>query len=134
LRIKPELGQASENDAHSSMKQRCDVLHEDVAGSNLANDSHHVSPQAGPFAVDPLLESGLADVLAWKPASHDVNSAAPRSSVKGAHVIPDRERRQGSIVLSYHKHGLSVGLALDGADAPVPEQLPGEDASTSARE
>jgi hypothetical protein len=72
--------------------------------------------------------------LTGKPASHDVNNSAPRSAVKGLHVIPNREKREASIVLSCHKHGLSVGLPFDGAHASVSEQLAGKDAATSACE
>jgi hypothetical protein len=74
------------------------------------------------------------DVLARKAPCHHVNKAIPWSSVKGLHVIPNRERREGSIVLSCHKHGLGVRVPLDGADASVPEQLAAENASTSACE
>jgi hypothetical protein len=85
------------------------------------------SSDACPLACD-------ADVLAWKPASHDVNNAAPRISVKGLHVIPNRERREASIVLSCHKNSLCVGLPLDCGDASVPKHLACEDAATSACE
>jgi hypothetical protein len=33
LRVIPERGKIPENCFHPSMKQRCDVLHDDVAGS-----------------------------------------------------------------------------------------------------
>ena len=39
FRIKPERGQVSENSAKSPAKQRCDVLHDDVAGLYFANNS-----------------------------------------------------------------------------------------------
>jgi hypothetical protein len=40
------------------------VLHEDKAGSNLANDARHVAPEAGPVTVDAGAGPGHADVLA----------------------------------------------------------------------
>jgi hypothetical protein len=39
FRIVPERGQVSENSSKSPSKQSCDVLHDDVAGSYLANNS-----------------------------------------------------------------------------------------------
>jgi hypothetical protein len=72
--------------------------------------------------------------LTGKAASHDVNNSSPRPSVKGLHVIPNREWRETSIVLSCHKHGLRVGIPLDGAHASVSKQLSGKDAATSACE
>jgi hypothetical protein len=91
-------------------------------------------PHSAAFSVKSRAAPGSADVLARKPSSHDVNNSAPWFSVKGLHVIPNRERREGSIVLSCHKHGLSVRLPLDGADCSVSKQLPCEDAATSACE
>jgi hypothetical protein len=44
LRIVPERGQVSENVSKPSMKQCCDVLHDDVARSNLANNSGVLAP------------------------------------------------------------------------------------------
>ena len=44
FRVIPERGQVSENSAHTSNKQVCDVLHDDVAGSNLANNSGVLAP------------------------------------------------------------------------------------------
>jgi hypothetical protein len=44
FRIKPERGQVSENSLKSPSKQRCDVLHDDVAGSKLANNSGVLAP------------------------------------------------------------------------------------------
>jgi hypothetical protein len=42
--IVPERGQVSENVCQSSMKQRCDVLHDDVARSYFANNSGVLFP------------------------------------------------------------------------------------------
>jgi hypothetical protein len=133
-RIKPQRGQIPKNSPKSPASERWAVLHEDEAGSYLTHDTGHLGPESALLSVDPRSLSCGADVLAGKPASHDVNKAAPRSAVKGAHVIPNRERREGSVVLSCHKHSLGVGLAFNGANASVSKQLSGEDASTSARE
>ena len=44
FRVIPERGQVSEYVAQPSTKQRCDVLHDDVSGSNFANDSRVLAP------------------------------------------------------------------------------------------
>lgn len=44
LRVIPERGQVSENFAVPSTKQSCDVLHDDEARSNVANDSSELDP------------------------------------------------------------------------------------------
>jgi hypothetical protein len=44
LRIIPERGQVSENVSKPSTKQSCDVFHDDVEWSNLANKSGVLSP------------------------------------------------------------------------------------------
>ena len=93
----------------------------------------HVTGERRPFVRFFACARG-ADVLAWKAASHHVNNSSPRPSVKCANIIPDRKRREGSVVLSSHKDGLGIWLAFDCADASMSEQLAGKDASTSARE
>jgi hypothetical protein len=103
-------------------------------GSYLTDDSGHFAPEAGSLAVDAVAVSGCADVLARKASANDISNASARSTVKGEHVIPNGEMREGSVVLSCHKHGLCIGLELDCADASVSEKLSGENAATSARE
>jgi hypothetical protein len=43
-RMIPERGQVSENVSKSSTKERCDVLHDDELGSQLANESGVLAP------------------------------------------------------------------------------------------
>ena len=130
----PERGQVTEDSPKSSSKEGWAVLHEDVAGSNFANDPRHVSPQAAAGAVDASPPPGNADVLARKSSRHHINNASPRMSVKGANVIPNRERRELSIVLSSQQYAGGVVVSLNGADRAPAEQVAAEDASTSARE
>jgi hypothetical protein len=105
-----------------------------MARSHLANDSGHFSPESASLAVDSCSLSGCADVLAGKPARNHVNTSAPRASVKGANVIPNRERRENAVILSGAQYARGVGVALDGAHATPAEEFAAEDASTSARE
>jgi hypothetical protein len=73
FRIVPALGKVSEYSAHSPVKQRCDVLHNDVSRSNHANDSEKFGPESGPCAVDSFSLSGVADVLARESAAEHIN-------------------------------------------------------------
>ena len=75
-----------------------------------------------------------ADVLAGKSARNDVNTSAPRISVKGSNVIPNREGRKKAVVLSGGKNACCVGIPLNGANGSPSKQLSSEYSSTSARE
>jgi hypothetical protein len=130
----PERGQVTEDNSESPSKESWAVFHEHVSGSNFANDARHVGPHPGSFSGDPGALAGNADVLARKAARHHVNTAAPRSSVKGANVIPNREGRENAFILSLGKYARGVGLPLDGADGSPSKQVAAENASTSARE
>jgi hypothetical protein len=61
--------------------------------------------------------------LAGKPARNHVNNSAPRASVKGPHVIPDRERRQKSIILSLAEYSGGVAVVFDGTDRSPSEEF-----------
>src|SRR5690606_20558281 len=73
FRIIPARGQVSEYDIQPSRKQRCDVLHDDVAGSKLANDPGKLSPQAGTFAGNSCSLSGIANVLARESSADEID-------------------------------------------------------------
>jgi len=60
----PERGQITEHSSESPSKERWAVFHENVAGSNLANDARHVGPHAASLAVNAGAFAGHADVLA----------------------------------------------------------------------
>jgi len=100
LRIKPQRGQVCKDGSKSSNSEHWAVLHEDPLGSNFANDAGHFSPHAGALAFESFAFACCTDVLTRKPARNHVNSAAPRSSVKGANVIPNWERRECAFILS----------------------------------
>jgi hypothetical protein len=93
-----------------------------------------VTPHAAALAVDAGAFSGCADVLARKSARNDVNNAAPRSSVKGLNVIPNRERRENAVILSGGKNASWVGFPLDGADGSPSKQVSAKYSATSACE
>nr|WP_245846612.1 hypothetical protein [Halomonas humidisoli] len=72
--------------------------------------------------------------MAGKAARNDVNTASPWLSVKTAHVRPNRERREGSIVLSLRQNLCCVGITLNGADGTPSEEVAAEYSATSACE
>ena len=134
LRIVPHRGQVPENDVETSPGEEGAVLHEDSSGLHFTDDPRHLGPQTGAGAGDACAVASRGNVLARESARHHVNTASPWSSVKGSHVIPDRERRDAPVVLASHENACGVGVALNGADGAPTEQVPAEDASTSARE
>jgi hypothetical protein len=133
-RIEPHAGQVCENSVESPSSEHWRVLHEHEARSHFANDAGHFHPQSAALAVESIASAGDADVLTGKPARYHVNNAAPRPSVKGANVIPNRERRENAVILSLGKYARGVGLALDGADDSPSKQVAAENAATSACE
>jgi hypothetical protein len=78
--------------------------------------------------------SGCTDVLTGKAARNDVNTASPLVSVKGLNVIPDRERRQASVVLAGNQDARGVGIPFHSAHGSPSKQVSAEYASTSACE
>jgi hypothetical protein len=74
LRIIPEAGQVPANSAHPSIKQLCDVLHDNEPGSKLANKTGELGPQAaaGSFRDSRALAGGT-DVLTGESAADDIN-------------------------------------------------------------
>jgi hypothetical protein len=133
-RIEPERGQVGEHSSESASNEHWAVFHECVSRSNFANDARHFAPEARAFAIKPLAGSGDADVLTGNPARNHVNASAPRLPVKGANVIPNREGREKSVILSGAQNACGVGVALDSADRAPPEQVTREYSATNARE
>jgi hypothetical protein len=133
-RIIPQRGQVPENNAEPPRSENWRVFHERVSRSNLANDAGHFSPQSGALSGDSGAFAGCADVLARESSRNHVNNASPWPSVKGANIIPNREGRQKSVILSGDKYACCVGVSFDGAHGSPVEQVAAEYASTSARE
>lgn len=78
--IEPERGQVPKNLAPDSAvvesKDICDILHEDVARSKLANDSPHLSPQNGLGMSEALSLPGGAGPLTWEAPSDDIDGSS----------------------------------------------------------
>ena len=73
FRIEPERGQVAENASKPSIKQCCDVLHDDEAGSKLASEPCNFSPKARAFSRQPRSEALIADILAWEASADNVD-------------------------------------------------------------
>jgi hypothetical protein len=133
-RIIPQRPKVTEDGGKASGNKKRRVLHEDETRSNLADDSRHVMPQPRTLAGNSGALAGRRDVLAGKAARYDVNTAAPRSAVKGSNVIPYRERREAPVVLACAQYPSGVGVDLDGADGSPSKQVSAKYSATSARE
>ena len=73
LSIVPERGQVPENDTEASPEKRGDILHEDVAGSNLANEAGVFDPEATALTREPFASASDGDILAGKSAANNVD-------------------------------------------------------------
>jgi hypothetical protein len=87
LRVIPDSGQVSENRSHPSIKQRCDVLHDDVSGSKFANEAREGRPQTGSFSPNSSASTSMADVLAWESTAYDI----ARDAAEGSDISMDRD-------------------------------------------
>jgi hypothetical protein len=130
----PHRGKVKQDQSKSSSHKHRAVFHPHETGLNFTNNACHLAPESRTGAADPGALAGGGDVLARESARHHVNSASPRSAVKGSHVIPDREGRKASVVLAGQKNIAGVGVKLDGADCSPPEEMPPEDATAGPGE
>jgi hypothetical protein len=134
FRIEPHLGQVSENSSESPRSEHWGVLHFDEAGFHFANDARHVEPQSAALSIDAGASAGATDVLAGKAARYDINTVAPRSSVKSRNVRPNWERLEASIVLPLCQNLCCVGITFNRDDGAPSKEAPAEHSSTSACE
>ncbi len=89
-----------------------DVLGEDDAGAHLVDDPFDLGPQVPGIGLAPTL-SGEAEGLAGITGREDMNSAAPRSAVKGSQIVPYRRAIQPRVFHPCHESGRSMGFPLD---------------------
>lgn len=100
LRIIPDLGQVSENDAKPSIKQCCDVLQEDEFGSYVASKAYDFPIESASLSFQARTLPRDREVLAGKPATDDVgsNSICGQSfRRKGADILVDFDARVSGI-------------------------------------
>jgi hypothetical protein len=87
FRVIPERGQRPENDVHSSSKESCDVLHDNVSRSNLANDPSKLVPKTGPLACESCSLASNADVLAWESSADEIDAVVVVRWRERSHVV-----------------------------------------------
>jgi hypothetical protein len=85
--IEPDLGQRSENSIQPPSNERCAVLHEAEAWSNVAKNAMHVPPEAASLSVDACTAACGANVLAGESAGNDVDASLPFGAIKLRDVI-----------------------------------------------
>jgi hypothetical protein len=130
----PHRGKISNNSVESEKSKVWRVFNENVSWQNFADDSLKFTPQPRTRTVESSLRPIDGDVLARKPARNHVNNSAPRSAVKGANIIPDRERLENAFILSSAQYASGVGVDFDGTDGAPSEQHPAEDATSGPGE
>jgi hypothetical protein len=128
-RIIPQRGQVTEHDIETPGNEDWAVFHEDVGGSNLANDAREVSPEPGAPPADAGAASGGTDVLAREPATDDVNRAAPGRPLERLDVIPDGERFEGAVPLPSEEDAPRIGIKLNSADGAPSKEEPAQNAA-----
>ena len=111
LRIIPDRGQVSENSAHSSTKQRCDVLHDDEARSKLASKAHDFTPESRAFSSEPCSKSRKGQVLAGEASADDIDGNSVSSQNIGAEFSNVMVARHLRPVFRQHAAGKFFDLA-----------------------
>lgn len=95
FRVVPERGQRSDHLSEAlsivESKEVCDVLHDDVAWSKVANDSVHLSPKRSLGMSESLAFSGTRDALARESAGDDVDAGSTRPNCSDIGVDVDSE-------------------------------------------
>jgi hypothetical protein len=126
LRVIPERGQVSENALKAPSKQSCDVLHEHVARSKLANHTGVLAPKTRARPVDPGAPAGDADVLAREPSAQDVDpfdcSCPDVPDIRHAkHVRPVLRKNslaeRVDLALPQNSHACSLEAEVEAANA-----------------
>lgn len=119
FRIEPERGKVGEAGRESSgSSESWHVFKDDEAGSNLAHDANDVGPDPA-LVGEPFALAGDAVGLAWEAGSDAIHSAAPRATVEGGEVRPDRRRIQALRFHERDKLGGGRGFPLNVSDGAV---------------
>lgn len=118
FRIKPELGQVSENVSDTPGKQPWDVLQEHEARSHVTNDARDVGPHP-PLIGGSGASASDAPRLAREARRDDVHASTPRCAVEGCEIVPDRRAIHGRILHPRHESGRSKGFPLNVTHAAI---------------
>lgn len=128
--VVPARGQPSEYFAkqssglasnRSESKEVCDVLHDDVVGSKLANDSEHLSPKRSLGMPESVTPARATDALAGEPACDEINSSCPGVGADGDDVGVDGDAGE-----SFVEELASEGVAFAEPEVPVSGEVESE--------
>jgi hypothetical protein len=134
LRVIPCFGQVSENSSDRASvpslpfpgEEGGDVLHDDVAGSKLANDPGKLGPKTRAGSVDSGTFPGAAEVLAWEAAADEVDGGEVAGSdlphvleADGVGEVPGEDGSAVCVLLDLpcDAHPRSLETELESADA-----------------
>jgi hypothetical protein len=107
LRVIPERGQVPENGSDASPEKRGDILHDDVAGAKLANETGVLDPEAAALTREPRAFASNGDFLAGEAAAKNVNCSDIRA-LQLSNVTMDGDMRP---VLCQHAARVFFNLA-----------------------
>jgi hypothetical protein len=93
-----------------------------------------VFPHTASLTVDSCSFSSAGNILAGEASRYHVNNPAPRVSVKGLNVIPDREGFKASVILSGDQNVPCVSVPFNGADCSPSKEFATKYSSTSTCE
>ena len=106
LRVIPHLGQVANDKVESSLDESGDVLHEDVAGSKVANNSGELGPEPARVFLRETL-TGETDGLAGESSGDEVDSLCASVDVPDVLVAFD-----SGPVMGEDRAAVGVDLAL----------------------
>jgi hypothetical protein len=117
FRSPPARGQVGEDSIEPARgKEPWDVLHEEEAGSNLANDTPDLVPEP-PLVGDASSLPGERVRLAREAGANDVHPTGKRPTVEGSEVKPDWSRRQRPVLHASRQDFDGTGIPLDVTDS-----------------
>lgn len=112
LRIEPERDKTSKQSPEPISSERCDVLHEDVAGSHDADDGEEGVHEVSLVVASPLLASD-AVWLAGYAAADEIHATSEVGSGELVEITrEDRGRIQGLVFHPCHEDGRRVAVPL----------------------
>jgi hypothetical protein len=119
LRIEPERGQGPKNlSGSTSSKEAWHVFQVDEPGSHLANHARDLGPQPS-LVLGAELLPGDAPRLAGETGRDEIHATAPRATIEGREIVPDRSAIQGLVFHPRHEAGRGESVPLDVAHTSV---------------
>lgn len=112
FRIDPAFGKVGKDVGEPKRKVPADVLAEEQWGVAVVEDPQDVRPNV-PFVVRAAALSGDREGLARVSTSDEIHRSAPRASIEGGQVVPDRRVIQVRRFHPRHESGCREGFPFD---------------------